>query len=213
MIVWKDLASVKRVLCLGAHSDDIEIGAGATVLRLMQQNPNAHITWVVFSGIGSRGDEARNSANAYAAASGFANLSVQVHEFRDARFPEQQPQIKDVFEALKPVDPDLVLTHKGDDRHQDHRVVNELTWNTFRAHPIWEYEIPKWDGDLGRPNLYVQVEPDLVQKKCDLLREHFGTQRAKHWFDEETFRGLMRLRGLESNTKYAEGFDARKVVI
>jgi LmbE family N-acetylglucosaminyl deacetylase len=201
------------VLCLGAHSDDIEIGAGATVLRLLQSNPSVHVTWVVFSGIGSRGDEARNSAQAYAAACAFANLSVQVHEFRDARFPEQQPQIKDVFEQLKPVDPDLVLTHKGDDRHQDHRVVNELTWNTFRAHPVWEYEIPKWDGDLGRPNLYVQVDPDLVQKKCDLLREHFGTQRAKHWFDEETFRGLMRLRGLESNTKYAEGFVARKVVI
>lgn len=213
MIVWKDLTSLKRVLCLGAHSDDIEIGAGATVLRLLGCNPTVHITWVVFSGIGPRGDEARKSAQAYLAAYGIARSQIHIHEFRDARFPEQQPQIKDVFEQLKSVDPDLILTHKHDDRHQDHRVVNELTWNTFRAHPIWEYEIPKWDGDLGRPNLYVQVEPDLVQKKCDLLREHFGTQRAKHWFDEETFRGLMRIRGLESNTRYAEGFVARKVVL
>ncbi|MFT3785970.1 MAG: PIG-L family deacetylase [Tepidisphaeraceae bacterium] len=168
--------------------------------------------WVVFSAIGAREEEARNSAKDFLATCGLAS-AIQTHTFKDARFPEQQPQIKDAFEGLKAFNPDLVLTHKQDDRHQDHRVVNELTWNTFRNHAIWEYEIPKWDGDLGRPNLYVQVDAEHVERKCELLMKHFGTQRSKHWFDAETFKGLMRLRGLESNTRYAEAFVAKKVVV
>jgi LmbE family N-acetylglucosaminyl deacetylase len=211
MIHWKDLASVQRLLCIGAHSDDIEIGAGGTVLRALELNPQMKVMWVVLSGIGSREDEARESAGDFL--DRCRDRVIRIEKFKDAYFPAQQVEIKGVFESLKAFDPQLVLTHKGDDRHQDHRVVNELTWNTFRNHPIWEYEIPKWDGDLGRPNLYVQLEPAHSTRKVELLMKHFGTQRSKHWFDEETFRGLMRLRGLESNTRYAEGFVARKVVI
>jgi LmbE family N-acetylglucosaminyl deacetylase len=202
--------SVKRLLCLGAHSDDIEIGAGGTILRILAENPAAEITWVCLSGAGSdREREARNSASAFLGGRG----KVIVQSFPDRLFPSQQVQIKEAFEAFKDFNPDLVLTHSRDDRHQDHRVVNEVTWNAFRSHQILEYEIPKWDGDLQRPNVYVTIAPDLMQRKIALLLEHFGTQRSKHWFDEETFKALARLRGLESNTRYAEAFVARKLVI
>jgi LmbE family N-acetylglucosaminyl deacetylase len=211
MIQFTGIHSVQRLLCLGAHSDDIEIGAGGTVLRMLQANPQLEVMWVVLSGIGPREAEARGSAQAFLA--NCKQKTIRIESFRDAYFPSQLVEIKTVFESLKAFDPQLVLTHKSDDRHQDHRVVNELTWNTFRNHPIWEYEIQKWDGDLGRPNLYLQLEPAIVDQKVKMLMDHFATQRSKHWFDEETFRGLMRIRGLESNTRYAEGFCARKVVI
>ena len=142
-----------------------------------------------------------------------ATKSLILHSFKDAWFPNQYTEIKQSIEPLKSLDPDLILTHTKEDKHQDHRVINELTWNAFRSHQIWEYEIPKWDGDLKTPNLYVPVQTADVDTKIAILMSAFGTQRSKHWFDDETFRGLMRIRGLESNTRYAEGFYARKYVV
>jgi LmbE family N-acetylglucosaminyl deacetylase len=143
-----------------------------------------------------------------------AARSIVVKDFADSRFPEHREKIKGFFEQrLKSTDPDLILTHTRADAHQDHRMVNELTWNTFRSHQIWEYEIPKWDGDLMPPNLYVPLDPEDVAAKVAVLRDVFSSQRNKHWFDEETFRGLMRIRGLESNTRYSEAFFARKFVV
>ena len=205
------LSSVRRLLCLGAHSDDIEIGAGAAVLNVIGRSPGVEVLWCVFSGDERRHSEAAASAADFCEGSGAFSTRLEV--FRDGFFPSVQVQIKERFEALKAFEPDLVLTHYRDDRHQDHRVISELTWNTFRSHQILEYEIPKWDGDLIRPNLYIPVEDAMATRKVQLLMRHFGSQRAKHWFDEETFRGLMRLRGLESNARYAEGFVARKWVI
>jgi LmbE family N-acetylglucosaminyl deacetylase len=212
MIAFSSFKQIKRILCLGAHSDDIEIGTGATVLRIVRENPDVDVTWCVFSGNETRQDEARGGAEHILGPR--TARSIILRDFTDSYFPEQRQKIKQFFEqSLKSTDPDLILTHARTDAHQDHRTVNELTWNTFRAHQIWEYEIPKWDGDIIQPNLYVPVDPEDVTTKITVLREVFASQRSKHWFDEETFRGLMRIRGLESNTRYAEAFVARKFVV
>jgi LmbE family N-acetylglucosaminyl deacetylase len=212
MIAFSSFKRIRRLLCLGAHSDDIEIGAGATVLRVVRENPDVEVTWCVLSGDETRHDEARGGAEHIL--SSRTARSIVLQDFTDSYFPEQRQKIKQFFEqSLKCTDPDLILTHGRTDAHQDHRLVNELTWNTFRAHQIWEYEIPKWDGDIIQPNLYVPVDPEDVVTKIAVLREVFASQRSKHWFDEETFRGLLRIRGLESNTRYAEAFVARKFVV
>jgi LmbE family N-acetylglucosaminyl deacetylase len=200
------------VLCLGAHSDDIEIGAGATLLCMMDRGVRLDVHWCVMSGAGGREHEARASAADFVADA--ANARVEVMPFRDGFFPEQCEQIKTWFEMLKKrVDPDVILTHRRDDAHQDHRQISRLTWNTFRDHCILEYEIPKWDGDLGQPNLYMPVPARVLQRKIDLLISHFGSQRSKHWFHGETFLGLARLRGMECRAPeyYAEAFFARKL--
>ncbi len=204
---------VRRVLVLGAHSDDIEIGCGATLLALTRSASIA-VTWVVFAAERERGDEARASAEAFLASA--AEVDIVVHAFRDGYFPYVGADVKDVFEDLKrTVEPQLVFTHARHDLHQDHRLLCELTWNTFRDHLLFEYEIPKFDGDLGSPNVFVPVEPDVAAEKLELLRTHFSTQSGKHWFDDEVFRGLMRLRGMEgrSPTGYAEAFSCRKLVV
>jgi LmbE family N-acetylglucosaminyl deacetylase len=212
MITFGGFRDVRRLLCLGAHSDDIEIGAGATARRCVRENPNVEITWCVLSGNEIRQAEARHGAERILGPR--VTRSIILKDFTDSYFPEERQKIKQFFEqSLKSVDPDLILTHARADAHQDHRTVNKLTWNTFRSHQIWEYEIPKWDGDLTQPNLYVPVDPEDVATKITVLRDVFASQRSKHWFDEETFRGLMRLRGLESNTRYAEAFSARKFVV
>jgi LmbE family N-acetylglucosaminyl deacetylase len=201
-----------RVLCLGAHSDDIEIGCGGLLLSLSQQVANLHVDWVVFSAAGPRGKEARAGAKLFL--TGAASSKVTLHTFRDGFFPHQ-PRIKETFETLKRLPPpDVVLTHYRDDRHQDHRVLSDLTWNTFRDHWILEYEIPKYDGDLGSPNLFVPLDKDTCLRKAEYLTRTFGTQRDKHWFTDETFLGLMRLRGLECRAPsgYAEAFYSRKAV-
>jgi len=200
------------VLCLGAHSDDIEIGVGATLLSLMARGVRLDVLWCVLSGVGEREREARSSAAEFLSEA--ASAKVEVMSFRDGFFPEQGEPIKSWFEALKTrFDPDLILTHRRDDAHQDHRQVSRLTWNTFRDHCILEYEIPKWDGDIGQPNLYVPVSAAALQRKIDLLMLYFGSQRSKQWFDEETFRGLARLRGMECGApeRYAEAFFGRKL--
>jgi LmbE family N-acetylglucosaminyl deacetylase len=199
------------VLCLGAHSDDIEIGAGGTILSWIASGIRLRVHWCVFSAAGARAFEARDSARAFLA--GAASAKVELAEFRDGFFPYQGADIKTWIENLKPrFQPDLILTHRSDDAHQDHREISKLTWNAFRDHVILEYEIPKWDGDLGQPNLYVPVGGAVLARKIDLLLEHFGTQRSKHWFDAETFHGLARLRGMECRApdRYAEAFVLRK---
>ena len=202
------------MLCLGAHSDDIEIGVGATLLSWLAQGIRLEVHWCVLSGAGEREREARASAVDFLSTA--ASGKVEIMAFRDGFFPEEGEQIKLWFEALKRrSDPDVIFTHRGDDAHQDHRQVSRLTWNTFRDHLILEYEIPKWDGDMGRPNFYVPVSVSAIQRKVDLLNSHFGTQRSKQWFDAETFLGLARLRGMECRApeRYAEAFVARKCSI
>ena len=202
-----------EVLALGAHSDDIEIGCGGTLLRLAQAVPELKVTWVVLSAVGDRGNEARAGAEAFL--QGVAEAEIEVERFQDAFF-RYGPEVKEYFEGLKAkVSPDLVLTHHGSDLHQDHRLVAELTWNTFRDHLILEYEIPKYDGDLGAPNVFVQLEEAIARRKVDALLECFGSQRSKAWFTEDLFLALLRLRGMESRAPsgLAEGFYGRKLAV
>lgn len=202
------------VLCLGAHSDDIEIGLGGTLLSLMARGVKLDVHWCVLSAVGDREAEARKSAVDFL--TGASSQTIETLSFRDGFFPEQGEAIKSWFEDLKSrVTPDLIFTHRRDDAHQDHREVCRLTWNTFRDNFILEYEIPKWDGDLGQPNLYVSVPADILKRKIELLNRHFATQRSKQWFDADTFQGLARLRGMECRApeRFAEGFFARKLLM
>lgn len=201
------------VLCLGAHADDIEIGCGATLLQWIEQHPQLRVTWVVWSAAGARAAEAADSARSFLA--GVRQHEVFVEEFRDAYFPAQWQAIKQRLSIIADqVQPDVVLTHRLEDRHQDHRVIAELTWNAFRNHLLLEYEIPKFEGDLTTPNFYVPVSAKLVARKAELLNQHFASQAVKDWFSDSTFAALMRLRGLEcrSPSGYAEAFHARKLV-
>jgi LmbE family N-acetylglucosaminyl deacetylase len=200
-----------RVLCLGAHSDDIEIGCGGTVLALIAQVPCVEVAWVVLSGTGPRAEEARRSAALFL--HGALKANVAVRDFRDGFFPYEGGRLKEYFEELKGAPgPDVIFTHHRADRHQDHRLVSDLTWNTFRDHLILEYEIPKYDGDLGRPNCYVPLDDAHCRTKVRHLLDAFPSQRDRRWFTEETFRALLRLRGVEcaSPTGYAEAFHAHK---
>jgi LmbE family N-acetylglucosaminyl deacetylase len=200
------------VLCLGAHSDDIEIGVGATLLSMMARGVRLDVHWCVLSGVGAREREAYASAEDFLTQA--ASAKIEVMAFRDGFFPEQGEDIKSWFEKLKArANPDLILTHRRGDAHQDHRRVCRLTWNTFRDHCILEYEIPKWDGDLGQPNLYMPVSADALRRKIELLNSHFGSQHCKQWFDSDLFLGLARLRGMECRApeRYAEAFFARKL--
>lgn len=206
--------AISRVLCLGAHSDDIEIGAGGTLLRMLQANPDLTVYWVVFSASPERAREAKASAEAFL--TGATEHQVVVKDFRDGFFPYLGMQIKEYFEELKQAFvPDLVFTHYRNDLHQDHRLLAELTWNTWRNHQILEYEIPKYEGDLGHPNLYVHMDEAICRRKIQILQESFTTQRSKQWFTAETFSSLMHLRGIESNAPgaYAEAFHCRKLIV
>lgn len=202
-----------RVLCLGSHSDDIEIGCGGTILRLIEEYPGSRFHWVVFSTIGVRKAEAQRGADLFAGPKRLEQTLLK--DFRDGFMPYDGAEIKGVFEELKTVQPDLIFTHTAQDAHQDHRLISELTWNTFRDHVILEYEIPKYDGDLGRPSVYVPLEPATYKKKVESLMDAFQSQRSKRWFEESTFLALMRLRGMECNSPsgYAEAFYSRKLVL
>lgn len=202
------------LLCLGAHADDIEIGAGGTILRLLEEHPGTRVRWVVFSATAERAGEAEKAAEAFLAGAG--EVSIEILEFDDSHFPSQTRELKSFFEGIKPeLDPDLILSHSGRDAHQDHRTISEITWNTFRDHLILEYEIPKYDGDLGRPSLFVPLSEAHVAKKIEILFDSFQSQIRRDWFDPEVFRGLLRLRGVESRARdgYAEAFYCRKVVL
>jgi len=202
---------VRRVLAIGCHADDIEIGCGGTLLELTRAASGLHVTWVVLAADGARANEARASADAFLAAAGSREVRVLGH--RESFLPYDGASVKESFEELRLVEPDLVLTHTRSDLHQDHRLACELTWNTFRNHLILEYEIPKYDGDMGAPNVFVPLDEEIVEEKLELLSTHFPSQAGRHWFDEELFRGLLRVRGMESATRYAEAFTCRKLTI
>jgi LmbE family N-acetylglucosaminyl deacetylase len=202
------------VLCLGAHSDDIEIGAGGTILEWIASGIRLEVDWCVLSAIGPRAAEAEASAAAFL--DGTVSSRIRLARFKDGFFPYHGHEIKAWLDALKlEVEPDLVFTHCRSDAHQDHREVCQLTWNLFRDHLILEYEIPKWDGDLCQPNVYMPLSAAVLERKIELLLAHFGSQRSKDWFDAETFAGLARLRGMESRSRerYAEGFVLRKATL
>ncbi len=209
----RDRGKPLSILCLGAHSDDIEIGCGATLLQLSRANARPRFCWVVLSANGARKAEAQKAAEVFTAG---CERDVLLKEFRDGYLPYEGGQVKDFFEELKSrVNPDVIFTHWHDDAHQDHRLVSELTWNTFRSQFILEYEVPKYDGDIGRPNTFVVAEEWAFQEKVTNLSTIFESQRSKPWFRSDTFLGLMRLRGMESNAPsgYAEAFYARKMLL
>ena len=203
-----------RILCLGAHSDDIEIGCGGTVLRLLESHPHAEFCWVVFSADQQRASEARNSATRFLKHGKAKQIIIK--DFRESFFPYLGSTIKEYFEHLqRNFSPNLIFTHYRDDLHQDHRVISELTRNTFRNHLILEYEIPKYDGDLGSPNAFVPLEEPICRTKLQYILDGFPSQRHRPWFDQETFSALLRLRGMECNamSRYAEAFYCKKAVL
>ncbi len=203
-----------KILCLGAHPDDIEIGCGGTLLRIIDEVPKTELLWVVFSGNERRQKEATESAKTFLAKVEIKKLIIK--DFRESYFPYIGEKIKDYFEELKDdFHPDIIFTHYANDAHQDHRLISNLTWNTFRDDLILEYEIPKYDGDLETPNVYVHVNAFVVKKKMSLIINGFHSQKAKKWFNEETFQAILTIRGIESNSpsKYAEAFHCRKIVI
>lgn len=203
-----------NILCIGAHADDIEIGCGGTILKLLRTHPGSRVVWVVLTARGERRKEAVKSAAEFLR--GAESTKLVTKSFRESYLPYQGREVKKYFDTLPHViDPDLIFTHCRHDLHQDHRIVCELTWNTYRRHQILEYEIPKYDGDLGQPNIFVPLPDDISQTKVKLLMEGFATQRSKRWFTEDTFYGLLRIRGVESpkSTKYAEAFYGRKMAL
>jgi LmbE family N-acetylglucosaminyl deacetylase len=203
-----------RILCLGAHCDDVEIGCGGTVLRLLAERPGSTITWVALASNDVREKETSGAAAEFFKGAGKSDLVVK--QFRDGYFPNQFAEIKDFFEHIKAeLRPELILTHHRHDRHQDHRTVAELTWNTFRDHLIAEYEIPKYEGDLGHPNLYVPLSEATARRKIDLILRYYQSQGGRRWFRAETFEAVLRLRGIECNAPdgMAEAFHISKLVI
>jgi len=212
--ILEDGSAPKKILALGAHADDIEIGCGGTILRLLEENPATEVCWVVLGASGQRRTEAVESANLFLANA--RRKEIVIKEFRDGYFPHIGGEIKDFFEELKrKYVPDLVLTHYRGDLHQDHRLVSELTWNTFRNHLILEYEIIKYDGDLGVPNFFVHLNESVARKKIQTILECFKSQRDKSWFTEDVFSSVLKLRGVECRAPsgFAEAFHARKLVL
>jgi LmbE family N-acetylglucosaminyl deacetylase len=207
-------SGITTLLCLGAHCDDIEICCGAGLLTLLSANPQLTVHWVVLSSSARRRREAEASAADFLA--GASRRQIEINDFRNGFFPYVGSDIKAYMEDLKArVQPDLILCHARGDLHQDHRTVGELAWQTFRNHWILEYEIPKYDGDLGRPNVYIPTTADLCERKIQLILQHFPSQADKHWFTADTFRSLMRLRGIEcaSPSGYAEAFYGSKLIL
>lgn len=203
-----------QILCLGCHSDDIEIGCGGAILRLAAEHPNAEFHWVVLSAIGVRASEAASAARQFISSNQLRKVLLM--EFRDGYMPFAGAAVKDVFEELKKdYSPDIVFTHNRYDAHQDHRLAAELTWNTFRDHFILEYEIPKYDGDIGRPNVFFPLSMEECEKKVSVIEGTFRSQAGKRWFQRETFMSLMRLRGVECNAPsgYAEAFFGHKLTL
>lgn len=201
-----------RLLCLGAHCDDIEIGCGGTLLKLFREYNISEVRWIVFASNDTRKAEAESSATKFLRT--VKSNQIAVNSFRDGFLPFYAIGIKEYFERVKSeFSPDLIFTHFREDRHQDHRLISDLTWNTWRNHMILEYEIPKYDGDLGIPNFFVELSESLVEEKNNIILESFESQKSKHWFDDDTFRALPRLRGMESATLFAEAFYARKIRI
>jgi len=204
----------RRILCLGAHCDDIEIGCGGTIIQLVEALPGLEVRWVVLSSDEAREAEAQRAASAVL--QGVSRPEIVIEKFRNGYFPYIGAEIKDFFESMKAdFEPDVIFTHYRSDRHQDHKTVSDLTWNTYRNHLILEYEIPKYDGDLGVPQAFVALSDRQRLRKLEIVEDSFPSQRGREWFTRETFNGLMRLRGVECNAPsgYAEAFYMRKVRI
>lgn len=202
------------ILCLGAHCDDIEIGCGGTVMKLLDEHPNVSVFWQVFASTPSRKQEAIEGASRFCA--GAKSLCVEILDFRDGFLPYDGVAVKESFEKLKKAFvPDLILTHYRHDLHQDHRTISELTWNTFRNHLIWEYEIPKWDGDIGTPNTFVAIDKETADNKVSAIQAVYNSQKDKNWFTDDLFRSMLRIRGMESNAPsgLAEAFYSRKSLV
>lgn len=201
-----------NILCLGAHSDDIEIGCGGSLLKIFDNYIIKEIRWVVFTSNDIRKQEAINSADSFL--KHINSKTVNVLGWRDGFLPFHAIEVKEYFEEIKKsFIPDLIFTHYRDDRHQDHRLISDLTWNTWRNHLILEYEIPKYDGDLGKPNFYITLDEKYIETKNSIILKSFVSQQQKQWFDQATFTSLPRLRGIESVVTFAEAFYARKVVL
>jgi len=201
-----------NILCLGAHCDDIEIGAGASLLKIFQEYNIKKVQWVIFTSNEIRKQEATRSAQKFL--EDIPEKEILIQTYRDGFLPFQAPEVKEYFEKLKQAfNPDLIFTHYRNDCHQDHRLVSELTWNTWRNNLILEYEIPKYDGDLGTPNFYIPVGEEYLEKRNQILMEAFASQHEKHWFDQSAFKALPRIRGIESATQFAEAFYVRKVIL
>ena len=214
MIAFPSGDGVRHVLCLGAHCDDIEVGCGGTILKLLQHGRAPAVTWIVFTSDARRRAEALASARAILR--DVVRKEIVIKDFRDGFLPYAGEAVKSSFEEIKRrMSPDLVFTHHREDRHQDHRLISELTWNTFRDNVILEYEIPKFDGDFGSPNLFVHLDDEICRRKVRNLLDKFESQRGKRWFTEDLFRSVLRLRGMESNAPddYAEAFYCRKLVL
>jgi len=210
----KKKGSGYRILCLGSHCDDIEIGCGGTILKLLEKYRYCEILWVVFSSDQRRAQEAFKGANLFL--KHVKKKNIVIKNFKTSFFPFIGSEIKEFFEELKEeFVPDLIFTHYRNDLHQDHRLISDLTWNTFRDHLILEYEIPKYDGDLGSPNVFVHLDDFLCNRKIKHILDTFKTQSENHWFTKDTFLSLLRLRGIESNApeSYAEGFYCRKIIL
>jgi LmbE family N-acetylglucosaminyl deacetylase len=206
--------NLRRILALGCHADDIEIGVGGTLLRLLAEHAGLHVTWVVMSAAGERRAEAQASAEQFLERAG--SREIIIADFRDRFFPFQAEAIKEfLHQVADKTQPDLVFTHRLEDRHQDHRTVAEFTWHALRNHLVCEYEIPKYEGDLGQPNLFVPLAREVCERKIAITHESFASQRDKPWFTPDTFWALLRLRGLECNspTRFAEGLYCRKMVM
>ena len=211
-MVELQLKKVRTILCLGSHSDDIEIGCGGTILKLLAENNSVNVFWIVFSATEERAGEANRSAELFLEKA--SNKTIIVKNFRETFFPYCATEIKEFFKKLQSeISPDLIFTHRREDLHQDHRLVSELTWNTFRDHLIMEYEIPKYEGDLGQPNIFVKLSRQTCEQKVATISNTFLTQRTKKWFSEDTFWALLRLRGVESNSEFAEGLYCRKMIM
>jgi LmbE family N-acetylglucosaminyl deacetylase len=202
-----------RILCLGAHSDDIEIGCGGTLLRLLVEHPGSVCHWSVFSGSAVRVAEGRRSADDFLSRA--AEKTIQFFDFRDSFFPTDLVAIKEAFERLKAFHPNIIFTHHRDDRHQDHRIVSDLTYNTFRNHLVVEYEILKYDNDLGQPNLFAALPQEIGARKVSTILAHFQSQHARPWFTAETFYALMRVRGVHARSEsgFAEAFYCRRLTL
>ncbi len=206
------LPDLHTILCIGAHADDIEIGCGGAILKLLADHSSAKVVWVVLSADDQREAEARRSADKFLADA--RESEIVIKRFRDTFFPYDGGEIKEFFRELQDrVSPDVIFTHRREDLHQDHQLVAELTWNTFRDHLILEYEIPKYEGDLGTPNVFYPLDRSVCARKVETIYREFVSQQSRSWFTEETFWSLLRIRGIEcaSPTGYAEAHYARKI--
>lgn len=198
-----------NLLLLGAHCDDIEIGCGGTILKIIQEYKVKHVKWVVFSSTPDREREARTCAEHFLRE--VSSKEIIIKDFKDGLLPQMTIEVKSLLEEIKATfNPDIVFTHYQHDHHQDHRLLSQLAWNTFRNHLILEYEIPKYDGDLGNPSIFSEIDDPIAEKKVNALMEYYATQRKKHWFEKDTFYSIMRIRGMQAVCKFAEGFYSRK---